>query len=73
MSNVKSIIQDMSAETRAKAEAFARAKGLSLEEAVAAQLTVEISEGALRAVSGGRPVEKELKIGSLDREVERGR
>jgi hypothetical protein len=53
MSNVKSIIQNMSAETRAKAEAFASAKGTSLEEAVATQLSVELTERTLGAVSGG--------------------
>lgn len=53
MSTVNSIIQNMSAETREKAEAFARAKGVSLEEAVSSQLSVELSEGALRATSGG--------------------
>lgn len=53
MSNVKSIIQNMSADTRARAEAFASAKGTSLEEAVATQLSVEITESTLRAVSGG--------------------
>lgn len=53
MSNVKSIIQNMSADTRAKAESFASAKGISLEEAVAQQLAVELTENDLRAVSGG--------------------
>ncbi len=54
MSNVKSIIQNMPAETRAKAEAFASAKGLSLEEAIASQLSVELTASTLLAVSGGR-------------------
>ncbi|RKH08229.1 hypothetical protein D7V97_20090 [Corallococcus sp. CA053C] len=53
MSNVKTIIQNMSTDTRAKAENFARAKGLSLEEAVSAQLSVELTESDLAAVSGG--------------------
>ncbi|OJH38045.1 hypothetical protein [Cystobacter ferrugineus] len=51
--NVKTIIQNMSSDTRAKAEAFASAKGMSLEQAVAAQLAVELSESDLSAVAGG--------------------
>jgi hypothetical protein len=53
MSNVKSIIQNMSNETRAKAEAFASAKGMTLEQAVARQLAVELTESDLSAVAGG--------------------
>ncbi|MBN8233378.1 hypothetical protein JYK02_38260 [Corallococcus macrosporus] len=53
MSNVKSIIQNMSGETRARAEAFASAKGLSLEAAVASQLEVELTESDLSGVVGG--------------------
>ncbi len=53
MSKVNEIIQNMSREVRAKAEAYAKAKGLSLEEAVAQQLDGELSDGDLEAIAGG--------------------
>ncbi len=67
MSNVKSIIQNMPAETRAKAEAFASAKGLSLEEAIASQLSVELTESTLLAVSGGLRMIEEEKTNDEER------
>ncbi len=53
MSKVNEIIQNMSLEVRAKAEAYAKAKGLSLEAAVAKQLDGELSDGDLEAIAGG--------------------
>ncbi len=53
MSKVSEIIQNMSCEVRAKAEAYAKAKGLSLEDAVTQQLEGELRDSDLDAIAGG--------------------
>ena len=53
MTNVKKIIESMTDDVRAKAEAFAKAKGISLEEAVSQQMHTEISDDDLDGVAGG--------------------
>ncbi len=53
MPNVNKIIQNMSREVRAKAEAYAEAKGLSLEAAVARQLDEELCDSDLESIAGG--------------------
>ncbi len=53
MSKVHEIIQNMSGEVRAKAEAYAKAKGLSLEAAVAQQLDEELRDSDLESIAGG--------------------
>ncbi len=53
MPKVHEVIQNMSREVRAKAEAYAKAKGLSLEDAVAQQLDGELLDSDLEAIAGG--------------------
>ena len=53
MPEVMNIIANMPQSVRSKAEEFATAKGITLEEAVSQQLSYEISDADLDAVSGG--------------------
>ncbi len=53
MPEVRDVISNMSHEVRAKAEAYAKAKGLSLEDAVAQQLEAELRDDDLESVAGG--------------------
>ena len=53
MADVKKIIASMTDDVRSKAEAFAKSKGITLEEAVTQQLTKEISDDDLDGVAGG--------------------
>lgn len=54
MTEVMNVIACMPESVRAKAQAFADAKGMTLEEAVTRQLSYEISDQDLDSVSGGR-------------------
>lgn len=54
MTQVMSVIDSMPTSVRNKAQAFADAKGMTLEEAVTQQLSYEISDSDLDSVSGGR-------------------
>jgi hypothetical protein len=49
------VIKNMSASVRAKAEAYAAAKGITLEEAVTQQMSGELTEADLDSVAGGIP------------------
>ena len=53
MSKVHDVIKNMSSEVRKKAEAYAQAKGISLEAAVSKQLEGELTDGDLDAIAGG--------------------
>lgn len=64
MANINDIIKNMSSSVRSKAEAFASAKGISLEAAVAQQLSTELSDADLEGVAGGTlPVEDNIEYG----------
>lgn len=69
MADLKKVIESMSDAVRSKAEAFAKANGISLEEAVSRQLNQEISDDDLDSVSGGL-ADREIKIETVDGEVE---
>lgn len=65
MANISDIISSMPASVRAKAEAFAQSKGISLEQAVAQQLNNELSDADLQMVRGGvaeRDIDVEVEI-----------
>jgi len=54
MADLKKIIESMSDDVRAKAQAYANSKGISLEEAVSQQLNNELSDEDLESIAGGR-------------------
>ena len=57
------IIKNMSDDVKAKAEAYAKAKGITLEQAIAEQMETELSDADLDGVAGGRG-DLEIEYGS---------
>ena len=53
MKHVDQIVKNMSRSVRSRAEAYARSKGLTLEQAVSQQLDNQLEESDLRSALGG--------------------
>ena len=70
MKNISMIIASMSNDVRGKAEAYARAKGVSLEDAVSQQLEHQLSDADLASVVGG--TEFNVESGGTEFNVESG-
>ena len=54
MTNVDSVLTNMTRSVRARAEAYAKSQGLTLEEAVSQQLDSQLEEADLMSAIGGR-------------------
>ena len=65
----KDIFSNLTQEQRANVEAYAQEKGISIDQAIAQQVNVEISDEDLDAVSGGRAEHIEYADGTEVSEV----